>query len=64
MQTYVTQPAMYTALRTALVGVHALPLSSMLRLGSVIGRTYGGLGLNRERIERAIERLEIAMPEY
>ncbi|MAO21535.1 MAG: hypothetical protein CMJ35_00630 [Phycisphaerae bacterium] len=64
LQTYVTQPAMYTALRTALVGVHALPLSSMLRLGSVIGRTYGGLGLNRERIERAIERLEIAMPEY
>lgn len=63
LQTYVTQPAMYAALRSMLVGVNTFPLPTMLRLARKIGRTYGGLGLNRQRVGRAIERLTIAMPE-
>ncbi len=63
LQTYVTQPAMYAALRSLLVGVHTVPLPTMLRLARTIGHCFGGLGANRVRVGRAIERLAIAMPE-
>jgi len=55
---------MYAAIRTGLVGVHTFPLSTMLRLARGVGHTYGGLRINRKRIERAIDRLEVAMPEF
>jgi len=63
LQTYVTQPAMYAAIRSLLVGVNTLPLRTTLRLASKIGHRFGGLKLNRTRVSRAIERLAIAMPE-
>lgn len=63
LQTYLTQPALYAAIRSLLIGVHTFPLPTMLRLARTIGRTYGGLGLNRNRVDCAIERLAIAMPQ-
>lgn len=63
LQAYITQPALYAAIRSMLVGVHTFPLPTMLRLARTIGRTYGGLGLNRNRVARAIDRLAIAMPD-
>ena len=63
MQAMVYQPAMYAAIRSMLVGVHTFPLPTMLQLARKIGRTFGGLGMNGKRVERAIERLEFAMPE-
>ncbi|MEZ6165622.1 MAG: hypothetical protein R3B67_14455 [Phycisphaerales bacterium] len=62
-QRYLTQPLAYGAIRTALAGVNAMPLSSALRLGRVLGRTFGGMGANRKRVDRAVERLTVAMPE-
>lgn len=63
-QRVVLQPAMYGAIRTGLVGVNALPLPAMLNLARTLGRTYGGLGINRKRVDKAIDRLAIALPEY
>ncbi len=63
-QRVVLQPAMYGAIRTGLVGVNALPLPAMLNLARTLGRTYGGLGVNRKRVDKAIDRLAIALPEY
>ena len=62
-QAVITQPAMYTAIRSALIAVHAFPLPSMLRLAQKMGDVYGGLRVNKARINRAIDRLEVAMPE-
>ena len=62
-QRYVTQPLAYGAIRTGLVGVNAIPLTSALRLGRMLGRTFGGLRPNRKRVDRAVERLAVAMPE-
>lgn len=63
LQRYLTQPLAYGAIRTGLVGVNAMPLSSALRLARVLGRTFGGLGLNSKRVDRAVDRLAVAMPE-
>ncbi len=63
-QRVVLQPAMYGAIRTGLVGVNALPLPAMLNLARTLGRTYGGLGINHKRVDKAIDRLAIALPEY
>lgn len=62
-QRVVLQPALYTAIRSGLIGINAFPLPSVLRFGRTLGRTYGGLGVNRKRVGRAIDRLAIAMPE-
>ena len=62
-QSMLIQPAMYTALRSLLVGVHALPLPTMLRLSQSLGRSFGGAKMNRKRVGRAIDRLGVAMPE-
>jgi KDO2-lipid IV(A) lauroyltransferase len=61
-QRVVLQPAMYTAIRTGLVGINTFPLASVLRLGRMFGRTYGGLGVNKKRIDRAVDRLGVALP--
>ncbi len=63
-QRVVVQPALYGAIRTGLVGVNALPLPAMLRIGRKLGGIYGDLGINRKRVGRAVERLAIALPEY
>ncbi|MBO6738605.1 MAG: hypothetical protein JJ916_01975 [Phycisphaerales bacterium] len=62
-QRVVLQPALYTAIRSGLIGINAFPLPSVLRFGRTLGRTYGGLGVNRKRVGRAIDRLAVAMPE-
>lgn len=64
LQAIVAQPALYGAIRTALVGVHAMPLSAMLHLARTIGRTFGGMRLNDKRVGQAIERLGVAFPQY
>ncbi len=63
-QRVVLQPALYTAIRSGLIGINAFPLPSVLRFGRTLGRTYGGLGVNRKRVGRAIDRLAVAMPEF
>jgi len=63
MQSMVVQPAMYTALRSLLVGVHALPLPTVLRGAKAIGRAFGDSKMNRKRVGLAADRLAIAMPE-
>ncbi len=63
MQSLVLQPAMYTALRSALVPAHAMPLPTVLRAGKMIGRRFGGSKMNRKRVGFAVDRLGIAMPE-
>ena len=62
LQALLTQPAMYTGIRAGLVAVNACPLSSTLRAARRIGRTFGNLPFNRNRVERAIEQLAVAMP--
>ncbi len=62
-QAMVAQPAMYTALRSLLIGVHTFPLPTMLRLARTIGHVYGSLGVNSKRIAKATDRLDIAMPD-
>jgi Kdo2-lipid IVA lauroyltransferase/acyltransferase len=63
MQSLVIQPAMYGALRSLLVGAHALPLATVLRGARSLGRSFGGSRLNRVRVSRAVDRLAVAMPE-
>lgn len=62
-QALVIQPALYTALRTLLVAAHTIPMPTMLRLARYIGATFGGMGVNRKRVNLAVERLAVAMPE-
>ncbi len=64
MQSLVIQPAMYTALRSLLIGAHALPLPTVLRGAKAIGHAFGDSKMNRKRVGLAIDRLEIAMPEF
>jgi len=63
MQSLVIQPAMYGALRSMLIGAHAMPLPTVLRSAKMLGRRFGGARFNRTRVERAVDRLEVAMPE-
>ncbi|MFG0315086.1 MAG: hypothetical protein ACF8LL_13000, partial [Phycisphaerales bacterium] len=49
-QRVVLQPALYTAIRSGLIGINAFPLPSVLRFGRTLGRTYGGLGVTRKRV--------------
>lgn len=63
MRALVVQPAMYTAIRSFVIGVHAMPLPAMLRMARTLGRTYGGARVNRTRVARAVDRLGVAMPE-
>lgn len=62
MQSLVAQPAMYTALRSALIAAHTLPLPTVLRGAKAIGRTFGGSRFNRKRVGLAVDRLGVAMP--
>lgn len=64
MQSLVIQPAMYTVMRSLLIGVHAMPLPTAMRSAKTIGRAYGGSKMNRKRVSRATDRLAIAMPGY
>lgn len=62
-QALIIQPALYTALRTLLVAAHTIPMPTMLRLARYIGATFGGMGVNRKRVNLAVRRLAVAMPE-
>lgn len=56
------QPAAYALLRTALMPAHLAGPPSALHAARMIGRAFGGAGFNRARIDRACERLTVAMP--
>ncbi|MEX0876292.1 MAG: lysophospholipid acyltransferase family protein [Phycisphaerales bacterium] len=63
VQSLLIQPAMYTAMRSLLVGAHAMPLTTLLRGARAAGRSFGGSRINRTRVDRAVERLRVAMPD-
>ena len=63
MQSWVVQPAMYAALRSMLIGAHALPLPVVLSGARKLGRSFGGSKMNRKRVSLAVDRLGVAMPE-
>jgi len=63
VQKYITQPAAYAALRSALVPAHLFPLPSVLRAAKVLGRTFGGARFNTKRVNQAVDRLQVAFPE-
>jgi len=62
MQSLVIQPAMYAALRSVLIGAHALPLPVVLRGARALGRSFGQSRMNRARVDLAVDRLRVAMP--
>ncbi len=63
VQKYITQPAAYAALRTALIPAHLFPLPSVLRAAKVLGRSFGGAKFNNKRVNQAVDRLQVAFPE-
>ncbi len=62
VQRFITQPLAYSAIRTGLVGVNALPLATTLSAARSLGRGFGSIRPNRKRVDRAAERLAVAMP--
>jgi len=64
LQKYITQPATYAAVRTALIPTHLLPLSVVLKGAKNLGRTIGNARFNKKRVGQAIDRIEIAFPDY
>ncbi len=56
-------PALYAAVRTAISPAHLLSPPTALHMARGLGRAFGSLPLNRARVERAEERLGVAMPE-
>tara|TARA_R110000744_G_scaffold148842_1_gene261934 strand:- start:2542 stop:3642 length:1101 start_codon:yes stop_codon:yes gene_type:complete len=63
VQRYITQPAAYAALRTALMPAHIFPLPTVLRAAKTLGRSFGGARFNKKRVALAVKRLEVAFPE-
>lgn len=62
-QRYITQPASYAALRTALLPAHIFPLPAVLSSARSLARVFGGSKFNTKRVTQAVQRLEIAFPE-
>lgn len=62
LQRRVTHPAVFALLRAAMLPIHAAPPPEVVRVAGSLGSWFGSLGLNRKRVERAIDRLEVAMP--
>jgi KDO2-lipid IV(A) lauroyltransferase len=54
--------ALYTALRVGMMPAHLASPPSVLHAARSIGRNFAKLPFNRERIEKAAERLTVAMP--
>jgi len=63
LQRFVTQPLAYAALRTALTPAHVFPLPTVLSGARDLGEAFGGARFNRRRVERAAERIAVAMPD-
>ncbi|MEL6739392.1 MAG: lysophospholipid acyltransferase family protein [Planctomycetota bacterium] len=63
LQRRVIHPAVFAALRTAMLPIHAAPPPEVVRVAGGLGAWFGSLKLNRKRVDRAVDRLEVAMPE-
>lgn len=55
-------PVLYTLLRTAITPVHLASPPTAIYAARGLGRFFGALPSNRKRLERADERLSVAMP--
>lgn len=64
LQQHITQPAIYAAVRAALMPTHLLPLPVVLRGAKNLGRVVANARFNKKRVAQAIDRLEVAFPEY
>lgn len=63
MRQRVTHQGLYALLRAGLTLPHLLSPTMSVHAARVIGRTYGGLPLNRKRVRAAADRIATAMPE-
>ncbi len=63
MRSSVMDPALFAALQAVLTPVQMLPLPTAMGLARVIGRKFGASKTNRKRIDLAIARLRVAMPQ-
>lgn len=54
----------YIAIRMALGTVMTCPPQEAMRIAGAIGRTYGGSRINTRRLQRAIDHLQIAFPDW
>ncbi len=64
LQQHIIQPAIYAAVRTALIPTHLLPLPVTLRGARSLGRIIGKARFNKKRVGQAIDRIEVAFPDY
>jgi len=63
LQRYAAQPLAYAALRTALTPAHLFPLPTVLAGARDLGRAFGGARFNAKRVDKAVERTAVALPE-
>lgn len=63
MQSNLIDPAMFAGLQAALTPLQVLPLHMAMRTAKQFGYHFGRSKPNRKRVERAVDRLRVAMPE-
>lgn len=63
LQRRVIHPAVFSLLRTAMLPLHAAPPPEVVRIAGGLGSWFGAQSFNRKRVDRAVDRLEVAMPE-
>ncbi|MEM9373345.1 MAG: lysophospholipid acyltransferase family protein [Planctomycetota bacterium] len=62
MRQHLTHQALYNMLRAGLSLPHLMRPTTAVHAARIIGRTYGGLPLNRARVNAAAERIATALP--
>lgn len=58
------QYATYAAIRSLIGATTVLSPGTMIRAAGLLGRTFGGLSINRKRFDRGVEHLGVAFPEW
>ncbi|MCA9304543.1 MAG: hypothetical protein KC996_10515, partial [Phycisphaerales bacterium] len=62
MQSHLIDPAVFAGLQAGLTPMQLLPLHAAMDMARRFGGRFGRSKPNRKRVERAVDRLRVAMP--